>query len=248
MRTLIIMTVAACASLSSSAKAQRPPLQVINSHNKTVIMEYAGLNQPELKQSERFAPNESRNIEVRGDDPFFVNHRLANESTVAWKVYEKWGVYLNELANRNVKYKLKLTFHQDRRDRDIQVMSATLEDAATGEDIKLFDQPGNESDFVNNVINSSWTTVRNAPDGNVDNVELDFTMFTFTSDRFRGQLRNMVVGEDDANCYIVGRWWLNNNRHGDVNFTISKQNPQVIRGYCTLDGDQRRQRYPWNSR
>jgi hypothetical protein len=225
----------------------REPLLVKNINDAPVIMEYVPQN-GESVYTVRFKPNQEKPVELQDDDPFFVNHRLDNERTVEWKVWEATDVYLNKLAELKETYELQLTFHEDNDGRKVQVMSATLVNPQSGDEVTLFDQPGNESDFVSNIINRSWSTVRNAPDGQTDNVRLDFENLAFRSNRFEGRLQQMLVGENDSKCIIRGRWFLREERQGEVYFEVDKQNPDVITGYCTLKGEQPRKKYPWNSR
>lgn len=255
MKKSLIWLPVICALLYTAASAQGPLLWVSNIADQDAIMEYRSKNRPNSKWSEAFKAQEKRQIALNGDEPYIVTHRLPNEKTVQWKVYTRWNVYLKKIAEKGIEWDLDFTFHEDNQGRNIQVMSATLI-SPQGEKIKLFDQPDDDttSKFIRNVINKRWATVRKAPDGNIDNVDLDFRgrKLSFSSERFRGELQQMCIGEDQDSCQIIGRWWIKAGREGDVFFSVSKQSPNQITGYCTLDGDQlvngELPRYSWKSR
>jgi hypothetical protein len=247
MRAFIVL---ATAGFLSTAATAQTPLMVKNTENATVEMAYSPVKRSNVTYRERFLPNQEKSITVRGEEPFFVSCYQPGENTEQMRYVRT--TYLKRLAEsqqvgRQGPYKLALTFVGGRRGPRTQIMSAKFLDPDTDEVTTLFDEGGDESDFVNEAINRSWDTVRVAPDGEVDDVELDFGALQFNSGRFQGKLRQMAVGEDEMNCYILGRWWIKKDRQGDVYFTVSKQNPEAIAGYSTLDGERNRH-YRWNSR
>jgi hypothetical protein len=254
MKNQMVWTQILFLTFGTFANAQQK-LNVENTTDESVIMEYWPRNDRTSKTRELFKPNERRAIEIKGQDPFFVTHRLQNEKTIEWKVYAKRDVYLNELARRQIEWELDFTFHANNQGNSIQVMSATLL-TSNGDEIKLFDQPNNDntSNFVRRIISKSWNTVRNAPDGEVDDVKVDFRKgkMSFTSDRFIGEFGQMCICEEDGACHIIGRWRVKNGRGGDLYFSVSKQSPDKMTGYCTLDGDKvvggSLPQYPWKSR
>jgi hypothetical protein len=257
MRFLIMITLVVCVFGNAVANAQ---VQLSVRHleqRKTVIMKYLPADRVStdwsLWSTREIRPNETVTFPLNQPGPYRVACVLKNGRSSPAQVSNK-AVDLRAYAMRGRVYQLDLTFHQDGRNRDVQVMSVTLIDPETGNEDQLSMASGDaESEFVDGVLGNDWRTSFQAVRGPSVSGALDLDRDAdeggpvFMADQgYNRRLSELVAFEDPTGCHVIGRWTRDDgNLAGTFHFLVSKDNPTVLSGSYKVDGQDRE--YWWKS-
>ena len=257
MRIVTLITLLLCSFSNSVANAQ-VKLRVKNPDpEKSVIMYYL----PSDRASEDLStwdwkvigPNQTTHIDLYSQGLFRVACFLKNGASSPAQVTDK-EVDLRSFAMTGKVYPLDLTYHEDRRGREVQIMSATLIDPETETEQQLT-VAGNdaESELVDQVLRANWRATFEAVQGaNVSGIlDLDREAQRggpiFTANKgYNRKLSELLAFEDAAGCHIIGRWIRDDGDiRGTFHFLVPKNNPDELSG--TYKVDRQNRQYRWTA-
>lgn len=257
MRWPIIFTLLVGASFNTVARGQSI-LRVNHRYNRTVIMKYQPYNNISrnwrLWSTREIPAGATVEFRLNQRGPFIVACFLKDGSSSPPQLSQVGGVDLQQYAMAGLTYELDLTFHEDRRGRKVQVMSATFVEPNNGDRYELSRAADDaDSDFVGDILGQQWRTRFKAVMGPDVTGTLDLNRQSknggpvFAADQgFDRRFEQLLVFEDPNACHIIGRWVRADRRlAGDVHFLVTKDNPNQITGSYTVDGQNGN--YPWNS-
>jgi hypothetical protein len=194
-------------------------------------------------------PKKTASIPLQGEDPFDVTFALKSEGTepgFQMKVGAANGVPLKQLAvaGQDVTIQISLAAKQRNGRQLSQVMSTSLT-TRDGDNFDVIAAPGDESEFVAEVMNRMWDTEFVAGNGQTAAASVDFDNLLFRTRDFTGNFSDLAVYDGEMSCRIYGRWSAQGSK-GDVSFTVKKATPDKLEGEYTFDGN--KQKFRWTER
>jgi hypothetical protein len=224
-----------------------------NEDNKVIVMRFLPRNEAltgkEFTRVE-IPPGEPKQIQLIGEDPWFVNCYLKGERTVDVQISSQ-VINLRQLAAQGgaQPHELQLSFAESlvNGQRRFQTMSGMLLDPS-GDPYDLFAlRQGNDESLAEYVLRRQWDTEFAAINGGTGTAVIDFRSQTFKTPDFVGRFNAVAVVQEETMCHVYGKWMTHDGQTtGDFIFTVTENARDSLKGLYSVSG--KREVFRWVSR
>lgn len=229
--------------------AQSSQLQLKNSGAETIVMKYRPTSERPGQMTEVIIPpNKLVQISLTKNDPYDVSFYLKSKKTPQGRTqafHAKAGnpIPLKSFSGEGA-IDVRPIIAASRTPDGMVYQASGVTLASRNRNVKVYAHPSSASEFTKQVLKHRWQTGYKALDGRTYGANLDFEKLTFQAEDFAGRFTDLAIIEDRDGCHIVGRWSAMNSK-GDVFFKVTKNNPRILEGEYTFDGNIKR--HSWES-